>query len=131
MMQLNAAWEVLGNPLRRLRYDDTRRRTAQQVQQADASAKSASGGIKARSAIHVEPDPQGDAAPATPIRSAPKDPSVIDFGHYEGRSIAELARTDPDYLLWLARTPAGRRYAPDHVRLTPKPAVATTGRARR
>ena len=38
------------------------------------------------------------------------DSTVIDFGHHAGRSIAELADTDPDYLRWLARHPSGARY---------------------
>lgn len=38
------------------------------------------------------------------------DPSRLDFGHYAGRSIAELADIDPEYLRWLARHPSGIRY---------------------
>ncbi len=38
------------------------------------------------------------------------DSTVLDFGHHAGRTIAELARTDPDYLRWLARHPSGFRY---------------------
>jgi uncharacterized protein (DUF3820 family) len=38
------------------------------------------------------------------------DSTVLDFGHHAGRTIAELAATDPDYLRWLARHPSGFRY---------------------
>jgi hypothetical protein len=38
------------------------------------------------------------------------DSTVLDFGHHAGRSIAELAVADPDYLRWLARHPSGFRY---------------------
>lgn len=38
------------------------------------------------------------------------DPSRLDFGHYAGRTIEELADTDPDYLRWLERHPSGVRY---------------------
>ena len=38
------------------------------------------------------------------------DPTVLDFGHYAGRTIVELAQADPDYLRWLARHPSGARY---------------------
>ena len=38
------------------------------------------------------------------------DSTVLDFGHHAGRTIAELAQTDPDYLRWLARHPSGFRY---------------------
>lgn len=51
-------------------------------------------------------------------RSVPVGPGIettfdgrtLDFGHYAGRSIAELAEADPDYLRWLARHPSGARY---------------------
>ena len=38
------------------------------------------------------------------------DPGRIDFGHYAGQTVAELAERDPDYLRWLARHPSGARY---------------------
>jgi broad specificity phosphatase PhoE len=38
------------------------------------------------------------------------DPTRLDFGHYAGRSIEELARTDPNYVEWLSRHPSGARY---------------------
>ena len=38
------------------------------------------------------------------------DPSRLDFGHYAGRTIEELAQADPDYLRWLERHPSGVRY---------------------
>ena len=36
--------------------------------------------------------------------------TVLDFGKYEGWSLAEIARVDENYLLWLARMPIGRRF---------------------
>ena len=38
------------------------------------------------------------------------DSTVLDFGHHAGRTITELAATDPGYLRWLARHPSGVRY---------------------
>jgi uncharacterized protein (DUF3820 family) len=38
------------------------------------------------------------------------DPTRLDFGHYAGRTIEELAVEDPDYLQWLERHPSGVRY---------------------
>lgn len=38
------------------------------------------------------------------------DATRLDFGHYAGRTIAELADEDPGYLHWLARHPSGIRY---------------------
>ena len=36
--------------------------------------------------------------------------AVIDFGRYAGWRLADLARTDPDYLRWLSRHSSGIRY---------------------
>jgi len=36
--------------------------------------------------------------------------SLITFGRYEGWTIGEIARTDPEYLEWLDRMPIGRTY---------------------
>lgn len=38
------------------------------------------------------------------------DGRTLDFGHHAGRTIADLAGEDPDYLRWLARHPSGVRY---------------------
>ncbi|HET6380152.1 MAG TPA: hypothetical protein VFH63_03840 [candidate division Zixibacteria bacterium] len=38
------------------------------------------------------------------------NPTVLDFGHYAGKTIEELATEDPDYLRWLERHPSGVRY---------------------
>lgn len=53
-----------------------------------------------------------DGGITTPVGPGPTsfDGSTIDFGHYAGRTIDELARIDPDYLRWLARHPSGYRY---------------------
>jgi hypothetical protein len=45
-----------------------------------------------------------------PSLSTSFDPTRLDFGHYAGTTIEELARIDPDYLQWLERHPAGARY---------------------
>jgi len=50
--------------------------------------------------------------------------TVLDFGRYAGWSLSELARHDPDFLEWLARTPAGRHYRAEIQRL-----LASPGRA--
>ena len=38
------------------------------------------------------------------------DPTRLDFGHYAGFTIEQLAGMDPDYLTWLERHPSGVRY---------------------
>lgn len=53
----------------------------------------------------------GDAGvPVGPGHESSFDGRTLDFGHYAGRAIADLAREDPDYLRWLARHPSGVRY---------------------
>jgi broad specificity phosphatase PhoE len=61
-----------------------------------------------RQAFHIEPEGQQPVGPGP--EKASFDPTVLDFGHYAGRSIAELATEDPDYLRWLERHPSGVRY---------------------
>ncbi|CAN5199495.1 hypothetical protein BH23CHL9_BH23CHL9_04100 [soil metagenome] len=48
------------------------------------------------------------AASARPSKTA--DGSVLGFGRYTGWSLPDLARQDPDYLLWLSRHSSGIRY---------------------
>ena len=55
--------------------------------------------------------PVGPGAPSS------FDATRIDFGHHAGRTIAELAEIDPDYLHWLARHPSGVRYRAEIARV--------------
>jgi hypothetical protein len=48
----------------------------------------------------------GSVAP--PAAAAPG--SVLTFGRYLGWSLRDLARRDPEYLLWLSRHSSGIRY---------------------
>jgi hypothetical protein len=52
----------------------------------------------------------GGLTPVGPGPTSSFDATILDFGHYAGHSIDELAGTDPDYLRWLARHPSGARY---------------------
>jgi len=60
-------------------------------------------------AFHIEIDRQRPVGPG-PTESSSFDPTRLDFGHYAGRTIQELAATDPDYLSWLGRHASGVRY---------------------
>jgi curved DNA-binding protein CbpA len=128
MAELNEAWGILGDTLRRARYD-----RAADRERAVAAARAAS---SATGCVHgtpvMRPDPVGMPRPARPAPSsrpattpaaqptwshAPSpdragatrgEGTVLDFGRYIGWSIGELGRHDPDYLMWLERTPAGR-----------------------
>ena len=63
-----------------------------------------------KQAFHVD----GGLQPVGPGRdsslSTSFDPTRLDFGHYAGTSIQELASVDPEYLRWLANHPSGSRY---------------------
>ena len=48
--------------------------------------------------------------PVGPGQPTSFDPRILDFGHYAGQTIADLATIDPDYLRWLERHPSGTRY---------------------
>ena len=53
-------------------------------------------------------------APTAMARSAPPRSasagSILGFGRYSGWSLRDLARHDPDYILWLSRHVSGIRY---------------------
>ncbi len=54
---------------------------------------------------------RGDGSvPVGPGVQSSFDAARLDFGHHAGRTIAELAESDPEYLRWLARHPSGVRY---------------------
>ncbi len=109
MRKLNAAWSVLGDPIARRAYDVRR---AARTEPADRPQAAERPPITTRPSVTMRP----------PV-NLPAD--VLDFGRYAGSSLSELARRDPDYLLWLARTPVGRRYQAEIERLlTPSPQPA-------
>jgi molecular chaperone DnaJ len=65
-------------------------------------------------AWHVLRDPERRARYNQQLRRArPRhkpgdDHTVMDWGQYEGWSLAEIAKIDENYLLWLSRMPVGR-----------------------
>ena len=60
---------------------------------------------------------EGRRTPVGPGPASSFDSSKIDFGHHAGRTIAELAEVDPEYLHWLARHPSGVRYRAEIARV--------------
>ena len=67
---------------------------------------------------------KGGSVPVGPGHSS-FDASRLDFGHHAGRTIAELANTDPEYLRWLARHPSGIRYRAEIHRALGKVPIST------
>lgn len=84
MAELNDAYAQIRTPARRAVYDLRRQ---------------AAGTLTVRA-----------AAAAAPRRAQGATCGVLDFGRYEGWTIADLARHDPDYLKWLGRHSSGIRY---------------------
>jgi curved DNA-binding protein CbpA len=87
MAELNRAYSILRDERIRSAHDRTRR--------------AASAGI-----IVAPPARTGAVAPP----ATPSPGSVLNFGRYAGWSLRDLARQDPDYLLWLSRHSSGIRY---------------------
>ncbi len=132
MAGLNAAWEVIGDPVRRAAFDRERAlrealsrrasdtppgptarasdpassepRPPETVSRAWTSGRSSIGGGYDAS-MHR---PDGDGAAGPP----PGDPSgsVLTFGRYANWSLGEISRRDLEYIEWLDRMPIGRPY---------------------
>jgi curved DNA-binding protein CbpA len=139
MAAINAAWEIIGDPARRVAFDHQRavqgaldRRTAE----ADASrpgSPSEPDAAAPRSPESVSRPPESVSRDWTSGRSTigggydasmhkadgagaagppPGNPSgsVMTFGRFVGWSLGEIARTDIEYIEWLDRSPIGRQY---------------------
>ena len=87
MAELNRAFAILREERSRAAHDRARR--------------TASAGFNVSSTVRA-------GAVAPPARPSPG--SVLSFGRYAGWSLRDLARQDPDYLLWLSRHSSGIRY---------------------
>ena len=87
MAELNRAYAILRDATARAAHDRSRRTTIAGISVA-ASAR-----------------PAGAPPPPSPGQG-----SVLTFGRYSGWSLRDLARHDPDYVLWLSRHSSGIRY---------------------
>lgn len=123
MMAINEAWSVLGDRRRRAAYDASRRGAGTARGQYVASGRhewspQRTDTTAGRVASATQPRACGPLAAAAERLAEPRGTqpvggvpgTVLDFGRYAGWSVRALAQQDPDYLLWLERTPVGRPY---------------------
>lgn len=114
MVQINAAWELIGDEQRRAEWDRANGLTmaAQRDRASNGdgvappppqAGQYAPGGHRWTAGM-----PPGTGAAGPP----PGRPSgtVLAFGRHLGWSLGEIARVDPGYLLWLESRPEGQPY---------------------
>lgn len=133
MASINAAWEMVGDPAARARYD--RARAAAPMGNGAGPSGHTTAARPASSPTPMTPPtppdivsrdwtsgrsttgsgfdesmraPEGHGAAGPP----PGRPSgtVLNFGRYAGWSLGEVARHDIEYIEWLDRAPIGRNY---------------------
>lgn len=135
MIEVNQAWEILGDPVRRAAHDRANGIVVRQRQQDQpesdvrTAAHAPSGGapIAGNGAGASGPGDGTAAGAGATVGSAgsragedplppPRRPNgqalgvTLHFGRYEGWTFAEIARVEPEYLEWLVRMPIGWQY---------------------
>lgn len=143
MTELNHAYDLLRDPSRRRAYDAGRalaERDANRGSSASHLRPVGPGAAGSRWPAGPGSPPSNGApngaVPAHAVRGAPPptasppggafararqtaDSPRLDFGRYQGWTLADLARTDPDYLRWLRRHSSGLRFRSEINRLLP------------
>lgn len=139
MAAINAAWDLIGEPEARRRYDGSRAAASSaaawpstDVKPARPTTPSGATGPAASSST-PPPPPETVSRDWTSGRSTtgggydatmrapegfgaagppPGQPSgsVLNFGRFAGWSLGEVSRTDIEYIEWLDRAPIGRQY---------------------
>jgi curved DNA-binding protein CbpA len=124
MAELNAAYALVRTADLRAAYDKLRARGG------------AAPSMRSSHQATAQPAASETSSRSAHASSAPRRKGVLDFGRYQGWSIADLARRDPDYLRWLRRHSSGIRFRNEIdatlAALEPPPSrAAETGRRRR
>ena len=113
MAELNAARDLLLDPVARSAYD--RERRGKEPPAGAASVDTTPWPAPADAASASAGPPRAAGSPTTGEASAGPPPgnpsgSVLNFGRYAGWSLGEIARRDVEYIEWLDRMPIGRSY---------------------
>jgi curved DNA-binding protein CbpA len=93
MAALNNAWAVISDEKMRAAYDRSRAALAPRA---------------APAATYTRETPAARPTTGSSWTSTTQRSSILDFGRYQGWSVEQVARQDPDFLEWLARMPIGR-----------------------
>ena len=102
MAELNAARDLLLDPVARAAYDRERARSGPAADGGASAASTPAGRSPGRAPASHEPA-------AGPPPGSPSG-SVLTFGRYAGWSLGEISRRDVEYVEWLDRMPIGRPY---------------------
>ena len=111
MAELNEAYAVLSDPVKRAEYDRSLGLEPVLASVAGDGRPTRRGG--------ANPSPPsglyGEAGP--PPSSPPAEGQPLSFGRYRGWTLNQVGRYDFDYLEWLSRTAMGRTYKQELDRL--------------
>ena len=106
MRDLNAAWEILKDPVRRAEFDRSQGR--------EGTGEGAGPGGAAGGTGSEERSDRRDGEPWRGAAGAPPGKpygTVLDAGIYAGWSLSQVIGRDRGYLAWFRDRPEGRRYA--------------------
>jgi curved DNA-binding protein CbpA len=108
MAELNAAWAILRDPLRRAAWDEANGLAAMASHDLSRPHVTTSrvGPTGAPCTWRLGRDGEGAAGPPPGHPSG----SILTFGRHLCWSIGEIARVDPGYLRWLSTRPEGRPF---------------------
>jgi curved DNA-binding protein CbpA len=99
MMELNQAYALVREPSLRTQYDRSLK---------TARARFDAASVPPMNSGRVAPPPQARTGRGT--TGASQNATRLDSGRYEGWTLIDLAKHDPDYLKWLSRHSSGLRY---------------------
>jgi curved DNA-binding protein CbpA len=109
MAEINRAYDQVRTPERRKRYDRLHPLRAMGPGEAAAPVSRAAQSLGGR----VPPPTNGSGVPGEGAMM------TIDFGRYQGWTLKDLAKHDPDYLRFLSRHSSGVRYRNQIAQLLP------------